>query len=74
MWRKDVAVTHFFVFQHPGGEEIILECAGSEATGAFWDKGHSSHAHIMLQNYYIGELREVRIIQPLAESAKLVLK
>lgn len=30
--------------QHPGGEEVLIEQAGREATEAFEDVGHSSDA------------------------------
>ncbi|KAK7498945.1 hypothetical protein BaRGS_00009754 [Batillaria attramentaria] len=43
-----------FLRQHPGGDDIILEYAGHDASAAFWDKGHSNDAHRMLREYYIG--------------------
>ena len=49
---------HYF-FQHPGGEEILIENAGDDATEAFEDVGHSSDAREMLKDYLIGELVEV---------------
>ena len=42
--------------QHPGGEEILIENAGSDSTENFEDVGHSSDAREMLEEYYIGEL------------------
>lgn len=47
-------------FQHPGGEEVLLEQAGADATESFEDVGHSTDAREMLQQYYIGELHMVR--------------
>lgn len=44
-----------FVDQHPGGDEVLLEYAGSDATTAFDDVGHSENAHEMLSELYIGE-------------------
>ena len=38
----------------------MLEQAGSDATESFEDVGHSTDAREMLQQYYIGELHEVR--------------
>ena len=38
-----------FLDQHPGGEEVVLETAGTDATGAFEDVGHSSDAREMLK-------------------------
>jgi cytochrome b involved in lipid metabolism len=50
----------FDLFQHPGGEEILIENAGDDATEAFEDVGHSSDAREMMKDYLIGELTEVR--------------
>jgi cytochrome b involved in lipid metabolism len=45
-----------FITHHPGGYEIMLEYAGSDATNAFNDKPHTRDASIMLEPYLIGEL------------------
>ncbi|XP_059373478.1 cytochrome b5-like [Carassius carassius] len=45
-----------FMEEHPGGEEVLLEQAGVDATESFEDVGHSTDAREMLQQYYIGEL------------------
>uniref|UniRef100_A0A671P2Z0 Cytochrome b5-like n=1 Tax=Sinocyclocheilus anshuiensis TaxID=1608454 RepID=A0A671P2Z0_9TELE len=45
-----------FMEEHPGGEEVLLEQAGADATESFEDVGHSTDAREMLQQYYIGEL------------------
>ncbi|XP_010901557.1 cytochrome b5 [Esox lucius] len=45
-----------FLEEHPGGEEVLLEQAGSDATESFEDVGHSTDAREMLIQYYIGEL------------------
>ena len=47
-------------FQHPGGEEVLLEQAGTDATESFEDVGHSTDAREMLEQYFIGELHMVR--------------
>uniref|UniRef100_A0A8C6PAU4 Cytochrome b5 type B n=1 Tax=Nothobranchius furzeri TaxID=105023 RepID=A0A8C6PAU4_NOTFU len=49
-----------FLEEHPGGEEVLLEQGGADATESFEDVGHSSDAREMLQQYYIGELHVVR--------------
>lgn len=46
--------------QHPGGEEILFENAGTDATEAFEDVGHSTDAREMMKDYRIGTLHEVR--------------
>ncbi|KAJ1643810.1 hypothetical protein J3B02_006181 [Coemansia erecta] len=45
-----------FLDEHPGGEEVILENAGIDATEAFEDIGHSEDARSMLKDYFIGDL------------------
>ncbi|EDS43370.1 cytochrome b5 [Culex quinquefasciatus] len=43
---------------HPGGEEVLLEQAGKEATEAFEDVGHSTDAREMMKKFKVGELIE----------------
>ncbi|KAJ3593091.1 hypothetical protein NHX12_005428 [Muraenolepis orangiensis] len=45
-----------FLEEHPGGEEVLLEQVGSDATESFEDVGHSIDAREILVQYYIGEL------------------
>ncbi|XP_071345545.1 cytochrome b5 type B isoform X2 [Trachinotus anak] len=45
-----------FLEEHPGGEEVLLEQGGADATESFEDVGHSTDAREMLQQYYVGEL------------------
>ena len=45
-----------FLEEHPGGEEVLLEMAGCNATEQFEDVGHSSDARQMQKDYLIGEL------------------
>ncbi|KPP62388.1 Cytochrome b5-like [Scleropages formosus] len=45
-----------FLEQHPGGEEVLREQAGGDATETYEDIGHSTDAKKMAQNYIIGEL------------------
>lgn len=42
--------------EHPGGEEVLPEQAGGDATESFEDVGHSSDAREMLKQYYIGDV------------------
>ncbi|KAM8876698.1 cytochrome b5 type B [Synchiropus picturatus] len=49
-----------FLEEHPGGEEVLLEQAGSDATESFEDVGHSIDARDMLQQYYVGDLHMVK--------------
>ncbi|XP_069757396.1 cytochrome b5 type B [Narcine bancroftii] len=45
-----------FLEEHPGGEEVLFEQAGGDATESFEDVGHSSDARELLKQYFIGEL------------------
>ena len=56
-WSKVYDVTKF-LSEHPGGEEILLECAGVDATEGFEDVGHSADARELLEDYLVGDLRE----------------
>ncbi|XP_061559404.1 cytochrome b5 [Phycodurus eques] len=47
-----------FLEEHPGGEEVLLEQAGTDGTESFEDVGHSTDAREMLQQFYIGELHK----------------
>ncbi|OQR74061.1 cytochrome b5 isoform 1 [Tropilaelaps mercedesae] len=47
-----------FMDEHPGGEEVLLEVAGSEATEAFENVGHSTDARELMAQYKIGELTD----------------
>lgn len=43
-------------FQHPGGEEVLLEQAGKDATEAFEDVGHSTDARDLMKKFKVGEV------------------
>ncbi|XP_051241883.1 cytochrome b5 [Dicentrarchus labrax] len=45
-----------FLEEHPGGEEVLREQAGGNATESFEDVGHSTDAREMAAEMMIGEL------------------
>ncbi|KAL0119787.1 hypothetical protein PUN28_007910 [Cardiocondyla obscurior] len=45
-----------FLKGHPGGQDVLLEYAGRDATLAFIGTGHSAVARATLERYKIGEL------------------
>lgn len=45
-----------FLPEHPGGEEVMLDCGGIDGTQAFDDIGHSDDAREMLIDMLIGEV------------------
>ena len=49
-----------FLEDHPGGEEVLIELAGQDATEAFEEIGHSDDARELLDKFYVGELEGVR--------------
>ncbi|KAK9761754.1 Cytochrome b5 [Basidiobolus ranarum] len=48
-----------FLDDHPGGGEVIVECAGRDATEAFDEIGHSDEATKLLEDLYVGNLEKV---------------
>lgn len=47
-----------FLDEHPGGEDIMLDSSGRDATREFEDVGHSGEARAQLEELLIGRLRE----------------
>ncbi|CAB53082.1 Cytochrome b5 [Schizosaccharomyces pombe] len=45
-----------FLDAHPGGEEVLVDLAGRDASGPFEDVGHSEDAQELLEKFYIGNL------------------
>ncbi|KEY66867.1 hypothetical protein S7711_05221 [Stachybotrys chartarum IBT 7711] len=46
-----------FVDEHPGGEEVMLDVGGQDATEAFEDVGHSDEARETLEKLLVGDLK-----------------
>ncbi|KAH6647964.1 putative cytochrome b5 [Truncatella angustata] len=46
-----------FVDEHPGGEEVMLDVGGQDATEAFEDVGHSDEARETLEQLLVGSLK-----------------
>jgi len=44
-----------FIDEHPGGEEVILNEAGKDATDAYDDVGHSDEANALLPGMLVGD-------------------
>eukprot|EP00051_Salpingoeca_urceolata_P018272 m.255533 g.255533 ORF g.255533 m.255533 type:complete len:102 (-) comp19162_c1_seq4:366-671(-) len=45
-----------FLDEHPGGEEIMLEVAGKDATEQYNDVGHSTDADEIMKKFLVGSL------------------
>ncbi|CEJ91113.1 Putative Cytochrome b5 [[Torrubiella] hemipterigena] len=46
-----------FIDEHPGGEEVVLDVGGQDATEAFEDVGHSDEARETLDKLFVGNLK-----------------
>ncbi|KAG0556115.1 hypothetical protein KC19_11G027300 [Ceratodon purpureus] len=44
---------------HPGGDDVLMQVAGKDATEEFDDVGHSKSAIEQLKDFYVGECPEV---------------
>ncbi|KAL2336245.1 hypothetical protein Fmac_010691 [Flemingia macrophylla] len=45
-----------FLWDHPGGDEVLVNATGRDATSDFEDIGHSETAIEMLEKYFVGEV------------------
>ncbi|CAF9937279.1 hypothetical protein IMSHALPRED_011085 [Imshaugia aleurites] len=48
-----------FVDEHPGGEEVLLDVGGQDATEPFEDVGHSDEAREILDGLLVGNLKRM---------------
>lgn len=73
-----------YIRDHPGGPDVLLDTAGTDATEAYDEVGHSEDADEILQTYFIGTLKDaqehrprnktVRVVQQPAKSTAVVSK
>ncbi|KAL4591102.1 hypothetical protein LXL04_004051 [Taraxacum kok-saghyz] len=49
-----------FLNNHPGGDNVLLDAAGKDASDEFEEVGHGSAARLMLDEYYVGEVDHVK--------------
>ncbi|KAI6173594.1 Cytochrome b5 [Aphelenchoides besseyi] len=56
--RKKVYDVTRFLNEHPGGELVLLDRLGGDATIEFYGQEHSVDAQIMLKDRLIGLLKE----------------
>ncbi|CAF9909774.1 MAG: hypothetical protein ALECFALPRED_005994 [Alectoria fallacina] len=48
-----------FIDEHPGGEEVLLDVGGQDATEPFEDVGHSDEAREILDGLLVGKLKRM---------------
>ncbi|PWY85092.1 hypothetical protein BO70DRAFT_428641 [Aspergillus heteromorphus CBS 117.55] len=53
-----------YLQDHPGGADVLIETAGTDATAAFEDVGHSEDSREILQEYLIGTLKGAKEYVP----------
>ncbi|XP_063622744.1 uncharacterized protein LOC134794868 [Cydia splendana] len=58
VYKDSVYDVTSYVEQHPGGDDAVTAEAGTDATSAFQDVGHSDDAKTVLAKYKIGEIIE----------------
>ncbi|KAI9858692.1 MAG: hypothetical protein M1813_007324 [Trichoglossum hirsutum] len=46
-----------FIDEHPGGDEVLLDVGGLDATEAFEDVGHSDEAREILSGFIVAKLK-----------------
>ncbi|KAK7873588.1 hypothetical protein R5R35_009288 [Gryllus longicercus] len=63
-----------FLWEHPGGEEILLDYAGRDATLAFAGIGHGPAMLLALRPHLVGRLPEAERIYSVAAAERGVLQ
>jgi cytochrome b involved in lipid metabolism len=58
-YLKKMIYMKIYFLKHPGGEEVLKEQHGKNASDAFEDVGHSSDAREQMKGYEIAELHPV---------------
>ncbi|KAG0338121.1 hypothetical protein BG000_004523 [Podila horticola] len=58
-----------FIDEHPGGEEVLLDEAGRDATESFEDVGHSDEAREIMYKMFVGNVKSDGTEKTKAKSA-----
>ncbi|BCR91640.1 putative cytochrome b5 reductase [Aspergillus chevalieri] len=61
-----------YIRDHPGGPDVLLDTAGTDATEAYDEVGHSEDADEILQTYYIGTLRDAQEHRPKNKTVRVI--
>ncbi|CAG84528.1 DEHA2A05742p [Debaryomyces hansenii CBS767] len=59
-----------YIDEHPGGEEVVIDVAGMDATEAFEDIGHSDDAREILKGLLIGKVEGGNIKSPVSTATQ----
>ncbi|KAJ9555497.1 hypothetical protein OSB04_010111 [Centaurea solstitialis] len=60
-----------FLNDHPGGNDVLLDVAGKNASEEFEEAGHGSAARLMLDEYYVGEVNHTTLPSSISKTTKL---
>jgi len=61
--QQNTWTTRLIIVSLSGGEEVLLDVGGQDATEAFEDVGHSDEAREILEGLLAGDLK--RVVRPL---------
>ena len=61
-----------YLNDHPGGGDVLLDVAGTDATKAFEDVGHSNDAREIMEDYLLGDLHEDDVVKEKKKSFDLI--
>jgi cytochrome-b5 reductase len=58
---------------HPGGVDVLLECAGKDATPAFEDAGHSEDALEIMEQFKIGTAKGMEVTDMVTKAPEVLV-
>ena len=61
-----------YIRDHPGGPDVLLDTAGTDATEAYEEVGHSEDADEILQTYFIGTLKDAQEHRPKSKTVRVI--
>nr|GMD18349.1 cytochrome B5 [Ipomoea batatas] len=57
-----------YMDEHPGGDDVMLDVTGKDATDDFEDAGHSKSARELVEKFFIGEIDQSAPANPKVET------
>lgn len=59
-----------FLEDHPGGQDILLEQQGQDASESFYDVGHSEEAKKLMREFYVRDIVPTVVFKPMTLEAE----